>query len=60
MNTTHLAPDNATEPDLQPDERPAVRILSSIYLDAGLPLYAAVKAALADYESFDETAPCLS
>jgi hypothetical protein len=59
MNTTILAPEDGTEPDLPPDERRAVSVLSSIYLDAGLPLYAAVRAALADYESFDETTLCL-
>jgi hypothetical protein len=60
MNTTNLAPDDETDPDLHPDERHALGVLSSIYLDAGLPLYAAVKAALADYATFDETALCLS
>ena len=60
MNTNPLAANDEAEPDFPPDQSHAVRILSSIYLDAGLPLYAAVRAALADYAAFDETNLCLS
>lgn len=35
-------------------ERHPVIVLSGIYLDAGLPLEAAVRSALADYECYDE------
>ena len=60
MNTNALASDE-TEPDLPLPERHIVSVLSGIYLDAGLPLYAAVQAAIADYEcSFAEPSLCLS
>lgn len=46
-------PDFAGSFDLRKpaDERNAVTILSSIYLEAGLPLEAAVRSALADLQS---------
>ena len=60
MNTKTIVSDE-TDPDLPPAERHVVSVLSGIYLDVGLPLSAAVQAAIADYEcSYSETAPCLS
>jgi hypothetical protein len=59
MNTNALASDE-NEPDPLPGDRHILSVLSGIYLDAGLPLYAAVKAAIADYELFSDTSFCLS
>lgn len=48
--------DNAAPP-ADPDGRHPITILSQIYLEIGLPLHAAVEAAIADYHSiFDEPA----
>ena len=48
-----------TEPPADPDGRHPITILSQIYLEIGLPLHAAVQAAIADYESiFDEADLC--
>jgi hypothetical protein len=44
--------------DPEPNERPAVTILSGIYLEAGLPLEFAVRSAIADYDLFTEPELC--
>ena len=60
MNTNAITSDE-TEPDFPPEERHIVSVLSGIYLEVGLPLYAAVKAAIADYEcSFSDAPLCVS
>jgi len=60
MNTNAIAYDE-TEPDFPPDERHVVSVLSGVYLEVGLPLYAAVQAAIADYEcSFSDAPLCVS
>lgn len=44
-----------TDPPANPDRGHPITILSQIYLEIGLPLHAAVQAAIADYNSiFDE------
>ena len=56
---SHMKPNDNDEPPEEYDERNPIAILSSIYLEAGLPLEAAAKSAIADYESiFDEPALC--
>ena len=47
------------DPPEEYDERHPIALLSSIYLEAGLPLEAAAQSAIADYEHiFDEPALC--
>ena len=45
-----------TAPPADPDGRHPITILSRIYLEIGLPLHAAVQAAVADYENFFDNA----
>ena len=57
----HEYPDELdfADPDADANERHPLLALSSIYLDAGLPLAAAAQAALADFGSlFDEATLC--
>jgi hypothetical protein len=50
--------DNPSAPD-DPDEPHPITLLSSIYLELGLPLEAAAQSAIADYESiFDHADLC--
>jgi len=45
-------------PDLHANLRHGLTLLSSIYLEAGLPLDLAIEAAAADYALFEEELPC--
>ena len=52
---SHMNPYDTNAPPADPDERHPITVLSNLYLEIGLPLHAAVQAALADFETiFDE------
>jgi hypothetical protein len=50
--------DDPHESEGRPNDRHLVTLLSSIYLEAGLPLELAVRAAFADFELFDNEILC--